>query len=95
MFLADLVQTSTLLARVYGQYCLCSGAEGFAATTFLHAKRLAALRAIPRYPINGKTVGARNPKATSAAPIAPSAALNQTRAVIPVMIAADASTIAI
>jgi hypothetical protein len=46
-------------------------------------------------PMNVKIVGAKKPKARSAAPIAPNPTLSQTSAVISVMIAADASTIAI
>ena len=41
------------------------------------------------------TVGPKNPKASKAAPITPNPMLNQTRAAIPVMIAAEANTIAI
>jgi hypothetical protein len=49
----------------------------------------------PAYPMNVSTVGAKNPKASRAAPITPIAALNQMSALIPVMMAADANTTAI
>jgi hypothetical protein len=45
--------------------------------------------------MNVNTVGARKPKTRSAAPIAPNPTLSHTSAPIPVMMAADASTIAI
>ena len=45
--------------------------------------------------MNVNTIGAKNPKPISAAPITPNAMLNHTNAVIPVMIAAEARTIAI
>ena len=45
--------------------------------------------------MNVSAVGAKNPRAISAAPIAPNPALNRMRALIPVMMAADANTIAI
>jgi hypothetical protein len=55
----------------------------------------AALVLRPRQPMKLNIVGAKNPKAIRAAPIAPRAPLSHTSAVIPVMMAADASTIAI
>jgi hypothetical protein len=49
----------------------------------------------PLYPMKLNTVGAKKPKARSAAPMAPNPTLSHTSAVISVMMAADASTIAI
>lgn len=46
-------------------------------------------------PWNGKTVGARNPKAINAAPMTPRPTLSQISATMPVMIAAEATTMAI